>query len=91
MLKDHLVKDGIDADRVVLPGLDERVTLSVDPDQKPMTVQEKRARVAPADMATDWYNDYASLLRKLGRRLETMEDGDERRALLAKMRALLKA
>ena len=41
-------------------------------------------------MATDWYNDYASLLLKLGRKLEDMRDGDERRALLQKMRALLK-
>ena len=90
VLKDHLVKDGIEAERIVLPGLDERIALSIDPDQKPMTVKEKPARVAPTDMATDWYNDYASLLLKLGRKLEDMRDGDERRALLQKMRALLK-
>ena len=89
VLKEHLVREGIEADRIILPGLDEKVTLTVDPDQKPLTVQEKRSRVAPADMATDWYNDYASLLLKLGRKLEDMEDGDERRALLQKMRALL--
>ncbi|MDH3660695.1 MAG: MBL fold metallo-hydrolase [Alphaproteobacteria bacterium] len=90
VLKEHLASEGMDAERIVLPGLDERATLGVDPDQKPISVQEKRARVAPADMATDWYNDYASLLLKLGRQLEAMEDGDARRALLRKMRALLK-
>ena len=90
VLRDHLVKDGVDAGRVILPGLDEKVTLTVDPARMPLTVQEKRARVAPADMATDWYNDYASLLLKLGRKLEDMRDGDERRALLQKMRAALK-
>ncbi|MGI9416896.1 MAG: MBL fold metallo-hydrolase [Geminicoccaceae bacterium] len=90
VLKDHLVEEGIEAARIVLPGLDERVTLTVDPDRRPATVREKPARVAPTDMATDWYNDYASLLLKLGRKLEDMQNGDERRALLQKMRALLK-
>ncbi|MGI9506368.1 MAG: MBL fold metallo-hydrolase RNA specificity domain-containing protein, partial [Geminicoccaceae bacterium] len=89
VLKEHLVQEGIEAERIVLPGLDEKVTLAVDPDQKPLAVQEKRSRVAPADMATDWYNDYASLLLKLGRKLEDMQDGDERRALLAKLKAVL--
>ena len=89
MLKEHLVREGMEAERIVLPGLDEKVTLAVDPDQKPLAVQEKRSRVAPADMATDWYNDYASLLLKLGRKLEDMQDGDERRALLAKLKAVL--
>jgi len=91
VLKDHLAKEGIDADRIILPGLDEKVSLTIDPDQKPSTIQDKPARVAPVDMATDWYNDYASLLLKLGRRLEAMQDGNERRALLQKMQALMKA
>ena len=90
VLKEYLVREGIEAERIVLPGLDERVTLSVDPSQKPLAVQEKRARVAPADMAIDWYNDYAALLLKLGRTLENMQDNDERRALLSRMRAALK-
>lgn len=91
VLKKHLVREGVEAERVVLPGLDERARLTVDPHRKPAAIREKRARVAPADMATDWYNDYASLLLKLGRKLEEMQDGDERRTLLQKMRALLKS
>jgi len=91
VLKEHLAKAGVDADRIILPGLDERVSLTVDPKEKPLTVQDKRSRVAPADMATDWYNDYAALLLKLGRRLEEMEDVGDRRALLAKMHNVLKS
>ncbi len=89
VLKDHLVKDGIDAGRIILPGLDEKVTLTIDADVAPAPVQEKRSRVAPADMATDWYNDYAALLLKLGRKLDAMSDSGERRALLRKMHDLL--
>jgi metallo-beta-lactamase family protein len=91
VLKEHLVAEGLDADRILLPGLDERVALDVEPGRKPAAVREKRSRVAPADMATDWYNDYASLLLTLSRRLEAMEDNDERRALLGRMRAALKS
>lgn len=91
VLKEHLVSEGIDADRIVLPGLDEHISLNLDPNKKPKAVQEKRARVAPADMATDWYNDYAALLLKLGRRLENMEKVSDRRALLNKMHGLLKS
>ncbi len=84
VLREHLTSEGIEADRILMPGLDERITLVTG--KKPAIRQEKRSRVAPADMATDWYNDYASLLLKLGRKLETMEDNNERRTLLAKMR-----
>jgi metallo-beta-lactamase family protein len=91
VLKEHLVTEGLDTDRVILPGLDESATLTIDPDWKPATVREKRARVAPSDMATDWYNDYAALLIKLGKELEAMDDNHERRALLNKMNALLKS
>jgi metallo-beta-lactamase family protein len=89
VLKEHLVTEGVDGDRILLPGLDEHVTLDVDPARKPATVQEKQARVAPADMATDWYNDYAALMLKLSKRLEDMSDNEKRRALLQKMRDLL--
>ena len=89
VLKDHLVKEGMPADRVILPGLDERVTLDVDHDQKPLPARKKAARVAPADMAVDWHNDYAALLLKLSRQLEAMRDDDERRTLLRQMQALL--
>lgn len=88
VLKEHLIAEGIDAGRILLPGLDERVRLAVKPGDKPATVRNE-SRVAPAEMAKDWYNDYASLLLKLGRRLDGMEDNDQRRALLAGMRALL--
>ena len=89
VLKEHLIAEGIDGERIILPGLDERVTLTVDPGGKPAIAQETRSRVAPADMATDWYNDYAALLLKLGKRLEDMDDNDERRILLQKIRDLL--
>jgi metallo-beta-lactamase family protein len=89
VLKEHLVAEGIDGERILLPGLDEHVTLTVDPERKPAAVREKRARVAPADMATDWYNDYAALMLRLNKRLDAMDDNDERRALLQKMRDLL--
>ncbi len=87
VMREMLSKEGVDADQVFLPGLDERVTLVTG--EPPKIRREKPARIAPADMATDWYNDYASLLLKLGRTLETMEDGNKRRTLLAKMRAML--
>ena len=89
VLKQHLIGEGIEANRIILPGLDESVALSIEADAAPVPVQEKRSRVAPADMATDWYNDYAALLLKLGRQLEDMTDTNERRALLAKLNALL--
>lgn len=89
VLKEHLIAEGIAADRIVLPGLDEEVALTIEPETAPLPVQEKRSRVAPADMATDWYNDYASLLLKLGKTLEDMDDNDRRRALLASMHALV--
>ncbi|NJO38757.1 MAG: MBL fold metallo-hydrolase, partial [Rhizobiales bacterium] len=88
VLKQHLVAEGLEAERIILPGLDERALLTVELERKPTIVREK-SRVAPADMATDWYNDYAALLLKLGRRLEAMDDNDQRRALLARMHALL--
>ncbi len=88
VLRDRLASEGLDADKIFTPGLDERATLVAG--EQPKVRQEKRPRVAPADMATDWYNDYASLLLKLGKKLETMQDSDERRALLSNMRALLK-
>jgi metallo-beta-lactamase family protein len=90
VLKQHLVAEGLDAERIFLPGLDERVALIVEPAQKPVIVREK-ARVAPTEMATDWYNDYAALQLKLGKRLEAMADNDQRRTLLARMHALLEA
>ncbi|MEZ5932551.1 MAG: MBL fold metallo-hydrolase [Alphaproteobacteria bacterium] len=88
VLKDHLVAEGLEAERIILPGLDERAMLTIEPGQKPATVREK-SRVAPAEIATDWYNDYAALLLKLGKTLEAMPDHDQRRALLAKLHAQL--
>ncbi|MGI9437548.1 MAG: MBL fold metallo-hydrolase [Geminicoccaceae bacterium] len=88
VLRNHLAAEGCDVERIFLPGLDESVTLRAG--VAPIVRQEKRSRVKPADMATDWYNDYASLLLTLGRTLESMKDSGERRALLAKMRAILK-
>ena len=88
VLRGLLAADGIDGEKIFMPALDERATLT--PGDKPIIRHEQPARVAPADMATDWYNDYASLLLKLGKKLEAMEDTNERRALLAKMRALMK-
>jgi metallo-beta-lactamase family protein len=88
VLRNQLAAEGMDAEKIFMPGLDEHATLKAG--ERPTVRKEKRPRVAPADMATDWYNDYASLLLKLGKELESMQDGDKRRALLANMRALLK-
>ena len=87
VLREHLAAEGIDADRIFMPGLDESVALKID--ERPEVRQEKPARVAPDEITTDWYNDYASLLLKLGRTLEAMQDDKKRRALLGKMRALI--
>ncbi len=87
VLREKLAGEGVDVDRVLLPGLDERVTLTTG--DKPTIRAEAPARVAAADMATDWYNDYAALLLDLGRKLETMEDAADRRRLLATMRAAI--
>lgn len=89
VLCEHLIAEGVNGDKIVMPGLDERATLVAG--KRPDVRQEKQVRVAPADMATDWYNDYASLLLKLGRKLEDMGGSAERRSLLAKMRAQLDA
>ena len=90
MLKEHLIAEGLDAERILLPGLDECVALTVEAELKPAPVRERRSRVAPSEMATDWYNDYASLLLRLGRRLEAMDDHADRRALLNRLDAVLK-
>ncbi|MGI9451720.1 MAG: MBL fold metallo-hydrolase RNA specificity domain-containing protein, partial [Geminicoccaceae bacterium] len=88
VLRNQLAAEGMGAEKIFMPGLDEHATLKAG--ERPTVRKEKRPRVAPADMATDWYNDYASLLLKLGKELESMQDGDKRRVLLANMRALLK-
>jgi metallo-beta-lactamase family protein len=88
VLSEHLVAEGVAADRIFLPGLDESVTLRVD--EKPSIRHEQPSRVAPADMTRDWDNDYAAFLLTLGNKLEGMDDPDAQRALLAKLRAALK-
>ncbi|MGH1481609.1 MAG: MBL fold metallo-hydrolase [Geminicoccales bacterium] len=87
VFREHLAAEGVDDERIFMPGLDESVTLNTT--GKPKVKKEKPARVATDEMATDWYNDYAALLLKLGKTLETMQDSKERRSLLAKMRALI--
>jgi metallo-beta-lactamase family protein len=87
VLSEHLVAEGVAADRIFLPGLDESVTLRVD--EKPSIRHEQPSRVAPADMTRDWDNDYAAFLLTLGNKLEGMDDPDAQRALLAKLRAAL--
>ena len=87
VLREHLMAEGSDGDQIIMPGLDERVTLAAG--RRPVVRRERRSRVAPAEMATDWYNDYAALLLRLGRKLEQIPDTDTRRKVLAKMRAVL--
>ncbi len=87
VFREHLAAEGVDDERIFMPGLDESVTLNTT--GKPKVKKEKPARVATDEMATDWYNDYAALLLKLGKTLETMQDSKERRSLLAKMRVLI--
>ncbi|MGF1476326.1 MAG: MBL fold metallo-hydrolase RNA specificity domain-containing protein [Geminicoccaceae bacterium] len=85
-LKERIAGKGVDAARILMPQLDEAVDLVVG--ETPAPVKERK-RIEPAQIETDWYNDYASLLLELSRRLDAMDDPNARRELLWAMKAIL--
>jgi metallo-beta-lactamase family protein len=86
VLRDELINAGIAGERIFMPALDERVTLAA---AAMPVIRKARPRVEPAEIETDWYNDYAALLLRLGRTVEAMADPKERRALITAMGKLL--
>ncbi len=82
-LRRQLGERGLDVNKVFLPEMDELIDITADkPQSKGRTVQ----RIAPTELLTDWYNEYASLMLKLGNRLEDESDASKRKALLAQVR-----
>ncbi|MDH3771393.1 MAG: MBL fold metallo-hydrolase, partial [Nitrospirota bacterium] len=86
VLREHLIEAGCDGALIYLPQLDDRFVLEA---AKRPAPEPAKPRVEKADMETDWYNDYAALLLKLGRELEAMPKA-ERRDLLRRMQAQLR-
>jgi metallo-beta-lactamase family protein len=85
-MREELIRSGLPPERVILPALDETFTLAV-----AETIREAPgvARIAPAELERDWYNDYAALILELGHRLEEITEASERRVLLARLRDAL--
>lgn len=86
-LRSELGKRGLDIKKVFLPEMDEVIDITADnPHSKGRTVK----RIAPTELLTDWYNEYASMMLQLGNRLEGEPDASKRKALLARVRESLK-
>jgi metallo-beta-lactamase family protein len=85
-LRDLLVDRGLEKEKIVLPAFDESFELVAG-------TAESKGRVArridDAALERDWHNDYAALTTEIARRLESTRDGEERRALVARLRSVL--
>lgn len=86
VMRDILIDKGLSADHVLMPQLDDSVTLATS--GKPQIVQHT-PRVDKADMHTDWHTDYATFMLDLGRRLEK-GDAREKKALMQSLHQVLK-
>ncbi len=87
-LRDGLVKEGFEADRILLPALDERFELEP---ERPARRHRLPPRV-PHEMLRlheDWHNVYARLLLDLGERLRALPSDAERLRLLERIRSTL--
>ena len=85
-LREHLIAAGCDAALIHLPQLDDAFVL------EPGGIAARRHeldRVDPAQLDTDWHNDYAALLVRLRRELQALPSPAARRDLLRRMAALL--
>jgi metallo-beta-lactamase family protein len=85
-LRDLLVERGLEKEKIVLPAFDEGFELVAG-------TAESKGRVArridDAALERDWHNDYAALTTEIARRLEATGDGEERRALVDRLRSVL--
>ena len=85
-LRDLLIQRGMPAERIYMPELDEAYELEAGP---PASKGRAAVRVPHEQMARDWDNDYAAFNIDLAARLKAAEDPAEKRALLARLRAVL--
>ncbi len=85
-LRSILAKRGVAEERIFLPQFDERFELEAG------TAQSKgRAahRIDDEALERDWYNDYAAFIIDMAGKLETMPDGEARRALIKRLERAL--
>ena len=87
-LREALTAEGLDAEAIVVPELDETFTLEL---AEPPLRTRAAPRIAPelARAREDWHNAYARLLLDLGQRLQALPSDTGRLALLRRLRALL--
>ena len=87
-MRNELIRQGLDADRVIIPVLDDEVDLLGDgtsPRQRPAP-----RRLPPEAIGQlDWHNDYAMFLLDLREVLDQAADERSRRALLRRLRRAL--
>lgn len=87
-LKDGLVAIGIDAHRILIPRLDDRVRL--DGEEVTPHPQTTQPRLPPEVVGQpDWHNAYAALVLDLQHRLNQLDDDRTRERLLARLREVL--
>lgn len=85
-LQQRLAEGGFAADRIVVPALDARFTLT----RRAVTAEPGPARLLPGVAARpDWHNARARLLLDLDEALDRLEGDAEREALLARLAAVL--
>lgn len=90
-LKDLLVKQGIEADKIQIPQFDETFELTASaPGAKgrgAKSMGSKPPRIPKDELLTDWNNDYAAFIVALSGKLNAAKSDMERRELLAKLSA----
>ena len=87
-LKKLIAKRGVDEAKIFLPTLDERFELTAG---SPASKGRAASRIAMTQVTRDWQNEHAALLIALGERLRTIEDPDEKKALLQKLNSALES
>ncbi|MCP4385172.1 MAG: MBL fold metallo-hydrolase, partial [Hyphomicrobiales bacterium] len=86
VLSGLLTEQGVDADKINLPALDDAFVLEAG--RAPLR-QPEPARVAADQIVRDWSEDYVALSLELSRRLDEIDDDEAKRALVRRLSAVL--
>jgi metallo-beta-lactamase family protein len=87
-IKKALVKQGLGADQVVAPSLDDAFELSASGIKS--TKQPEAPRIDPAQFSRDWHNEFSDFSIELSRRLHAAKTDKQRLELMQTLQKALR-